>query len=334
MSANSVNKEVHVMISGAAGQIGYALLPRLVSGQMFGPETAVHLHLLEVSPAMSALEGVAMELNDGAYPLLKSMQLFDDVTAAAKGIDWAVLVGAMPRKAGMERADLLAKNAAIFSVQGQAINAQANTDAKIFVVGNPCNSNALIAKHHAPDIAPHNIYAMTMLDELRARFQLANKAGVSVNAIKHCVVWGNHSATQYPDAFHATINGQSAAEVIADDAWISDTFLPTVQKRGAAIIKARGLSSAASAANAVLQSIYNITHDTPDDEWYSLACCSDGEYGVDPGLIFSFPCRTENGVVKKVMDLQHNEFSQQKIAATLQELRDERDAIAKLGLLG
>ena len=328
-----MSKQVTVMVSGAAGQIGYALLPRIVSGQMFGPDVMVNLHLLEVAPAMSALEGVAMELDDGAYPLLNQMRLFDDVNAAAQDIDWAVLVGAMPRKAGMERADLLAKNAAIFSEQGKAIGANAKSDAKVFVVGNPCNSNALITMHHAPQINPDNIYAMTMLDELRARTQIAKKANVHVSAIKHCVVWGNHSATQYPDLYHTIVNGKPAAELINDQAWVENDFLPTVQKRGAAIIAARGASSAASAANAVVQSIYNITHDTPDDEWFSLACHSNGEYGVDAGLIFSFPCRTVNGKLEKILDLEHEAFSQAKIQATLQELRDERDAIVKLGLL-
>jgi len=326
--------EVTVMVSGAAGQISYALLPRIVSGQMFGPEVKINLHLLEITPAMSALKGTAMEIEDGAYPLLKNMRLFDDINEAAKGVDWAILVGAMPRKAGMERADLLEKNANIFSVQGKALAQNANKDVKIFVVGNPCNTNALIAMHHAGGTIPaENIFAMTMLDEMRARTQIADKAGVHVTDIKHCAVWGNHSATQYPDIYNTLINGKPAAEVINDQAWVNDTFLPTVQKRGAAIIAARGASSAASAANAIVQSVYNLTHDTADNEWFSVACHSNGEYGVDEGLMFSFPCRLVDGVVHKVLDLKHDAYSEEKIQATLQELRDERDAIIKLGLI-
>ena len=326
-------KKVKVMVTGAAGNIGYALLPRIASGQMFGPQVQVDLHLLEVPPAMGALEGVAMELDDGAYPLLTGMHLFDDVNQAAAGVDWAVLVGAMPRKAGMVRADLLAKNAEIFSGQGRALGEQANDGVKLLVVGNPCNTNALIAMHHAPSISPQHIFAMTMLDELRARTQLAKKAQVAVTSVKHCAIWGNHSATQYPDIYQTTIDGQPAMEVIGDEAWVTDYFLPTVQKRGAAIIAARGASSAASAANAIINTVYNITHDTAEDEWYSVACHSDGEYGVDPGLVFSFPCRTDNGKVVKVEGLEHNAFSQAKIAATLEELREERAAVDKLGLL-
>lgn len=327
-------KVVKVMVSGAAGQIGYALLPRIASGQMFGDEVSVELHLLEVPMAMQALQGVAMEIDDGAYPLLNKINLYDDVNQAAQQIDWAVLVGAMPRKAGMERADLLAKNAAVFSVQGKAINDNAADNAKIFVVGNPCNTNALIAMHHAPRIKKQNIFAMTMLDELRARTQIAKKTGVHVTALKQCAVWGNHSPTQFPDIYHTLINGQSAADIIGDQAWIANEFLPKVQKRGAEIINARGASSAASAANAVLSSIYNICHDTADGEYYSLACHADGEYGIDEGLIFSFPCRTEKGEVKKVMGIEHNEFAQEKINLTLQELRTERDTVKELGLLG
>lgn len=333
MSDLSKRQPITVLVTGAAGQIGYALLPRIVSGQMFGADVPVNLHLLEVPAAMNALQGVAMEIDDGAYPLLREMHLFDDINTAAKGVDWAILVGAMPRKAGMERADLLAKNAEIFSVQGRALGQHAHPDAKIFVVGNPCNTNALIAMHHAPQLNPQHIYAMTMLDELRARTQLAKHCDVHVTDITKCAVWGNHSATQYPDVYQAQIKQQPAIDFIKDPAWINDTFLPTVQQRGAAIIKARGASSAASAANAIVQSIYNVTHDTAEGEWYSLACHADGEYGVDAGLIFSFPCRTVNGKVTKVLDLQNNEFAQQKIQATLQELRDERDTVQKLGLL-
>ena len=327
-------KNITVMITGAAGQIGYALLPRIASGQMFGSDVKVNLQLLEVPVAMQALEGVAMEIDDGAYPLINSMNLYDDVNAAAKDVDWAVLVGAMPRKAGMERSDLLAKNAEIFSVQGSALNDNAADDAKIFVVGNPCNTNALIAMNHAPRIAKQNIYAMTMLDEMRARTQIAQKAGVHVSAIKQCVIWGNHSATQYPDIYNTLVNGKSAAELINDQDWVANEFLPKVQKRGAEIIAKRGASSAASAANAVISSIYNICHDTAEGEYFSVACHSDGEYDIDPGLIFSFPCRTENGQVKKVLGVEHNDFAKQKIALTLEELRSERDAIQEMGLLG
>lgn len=328
-----MSKRVKVAVTGAAGQIGYALLFRIASGQMFGMDTEVELQLIELEQALPALNGVAMELNDCAFPLLKNIVCTSDLNVGFKGADWSVLVGAVPRKAGMERADLLNINGGIFTGQGKAINDHAADDAKVFVVGNPCNTNCLITMHAAPRLSKSNFYAMTMLDENRAKTQLAVKAGVDVTAVKNMTIWGNHSATQYPDFFNATINNKSAAEVITDKAWLEGEFITTVQKRGAAIIQARGASSAASAANAAVDGIYNLTHDTPAGETYSMCLSSQGQYGVDEGLIFSYPCRTENGVVKVVENISHNDFGQQKFDATLEELRGERAAVKELGLI-
>ncbi|HYF98300.1 MAG TPA: malate dehydrogenase [Coxiellaceae bacterium] len=327
------HRRVKVAVTGAAGHIGYALLFRIASGQIFGPDVMVDLQLLEIKAALPALRGVVMELEDCAFPLLGNVVITDDVNVAMKEVNWAILVGAMPRKAGMERADLLSINGSIFTPQGRAINDHAADDVRVFVVGNPCNTNCLIAMHSAPDVPKDRFFAMTMLDENRAKAQLAIKAGVEVVEVKNMVIWGNHSSTQYPDFYNATIGGKPATEVIKDNAWLTEKFIPIVQKRGAAIIEARGLSSAASAANAVIDSLYSLTHDTPKDDCFSVACCSKGEYGVDEGLIFSYPCRTENGKLIVVPGFKHNEFGQQKIEITLNELRSERDAVDELGLI-
>lgn len=338
-----MNKKVRVAVTGAAGQIGYALIFRIASGQMFGPNTDIELNLLELEPALPSLEGVAMELNDCAFPLLKRIVCTSDLNTAMDGVNWALLVGSVPRKQGMERSDLLQINGGIFTKQGKAINDNASDDVNVFVVGNPCNTNCLIAKHHAKDIPDERFWAMTMLDELRARHQLAHKAGVDVTSVSQMTIWGNHSSTQFPDFYNAKINGISAAQVIGDDAWLKDVFVPTVQQRGAAVIKARGASSAASAANAVVQSVYCLVNDTPAGESFSVARSSTGEYGVDEGLMFSFPCRREHGVVRRVglehgaievvEGLKFNDYSQAKFNETLDELRSERDIVKKLGLL-
>ncbi len=327
------NKRVRVAVTGAAGQIGYALLFRIASGQMFGPNVDVELNLLELEPALPALEGVAMELDDCAFPLLKRIVCTADLNTAMDGVNWAVLVGSVPRKQGMERSDLLKINGGIFTKQGMAINDNASDDVRVFVVGNPCNTNCLIAMHQAKDIPNDRFFAMTTLDELRARTQLAQKAGVDITAVSQMTIWGNHSATQYPDFYNAKINGISAAQVINDETWLKDTFISTVQQRGAAIIKARGLSSAASAANAAITGVHHLVTDTPAGESFSMCRHSDGEYGVDKGLIFSFPCRRENGELKVVEGLPLNDFGQEMFNKTLNELRQERDAVKELGLL-
>lgn len=326
-------KRVRVAITGAAGQIGYALLFRIASGQMFGQDVDVELNLLELEQALPSLEGVAMELDDCAFPLLKRIVCTADMNQAMDGVNWALLVGSVPRKQGMERSDLLQINGGIFTKQGRAINDNASDDVRIFVVGNPCNTNCLIAKHHANDIPDDRFYAMTMLDELRARTQLAKKAGVDVTAVTQMPVWGNHSATQFPDFYNAKINGVSAAKVINDEVWLKDTFVPTVQQRGAAVLKARGASSAASAANAVVQGVNQLVTDTVAGESFSVCRSSLGEYGVDEGLIFSFPCRREQGVVRVVEGLTFNDYSQMKFNETLNELRSEREIVTGLGLL-
>lgn len=329
----SSKTRVRVAITGAAGNIGYALLPRIASGQMFGPNVEVELNLLELEQSMPALHGVAMELDDCAFPLLKRIVCTSDMKEAMDGVNWALLVGSVPRKQGMERADLLQINGGIFTKQGLAINNYASNDVRIFVVGNPCNTNCLIAKHHATDIPDDRFFAMTTLDELRARTQLAKKANVDVTAVTQMTVWGNHSATQVPDFYNAKINGVSAAKVIGDEAWLKDEFVPMVQQRGAAVIKARGASSAASAANGVVQGVNHLVTDTVAGESFSMCRSSQGEYGVDEGLIFSFPCRRENGVLKVVEGLSLNEYTQHKFNETLNELRSERNTVQELGLL-
>lgn len=329
-----MKNRVKVAVTGAAGQIDYALLFRIASGQMFGPETEVELQLLELEQALPFLHGVAMELDDCAFPLLKNIVCTSDVNEAMRGVNWALLVGSVPRKQGMERSDLLQINGGIFTIQGKAINDNAADDVRVFVVGNPCNTNCLIAKHHARDIPADRFFAMTSLDELRARTQLAKKAGVDVTAISEMTIWGNHSATQFPDFYNAKINGKSAVEVINDENWLKDVFVPTVQQRGAAVIKARGASSAASAANAVIHGVHSILNDTPANESYSVCRNSQGEYGVDEGLIFSFPCRTVGGKMQVVEGLKFNDYSRVKFSETLNELRQEREAVKALGLLG
>ncbi len=328
-----MSNRVRVAVSGAAGQIGYALIFRIASGQMFGEHVDVELNLLELEQALPSLHGVAMELDDCAFPRLKRIVCTSDVNEAMDGVNWALLVGSVPRKAGMERSDLLKINGGVFINQGQAINQRASDDVRVFVVGNPCNTNCLIAKHHAKDIPDDRFYAMTMLDELRARTQLAKKAQVDITDVTQMTVWGNHSSTQFPDFYHAKIKGKSAAQVIGDEVWLQDSFVPMIQQRGAAVIQARGASSAASAANAVLQSVVHLVNDTPENESFSICHSSNGEYGVDKGLIFSFPTRSKNGKIEVVEGLEFNAYSQAKFNATLEELRHERDIVKSLGLL-
>lgn len=327
------NKRVKVAVTGAAGQIGYALLFRIASGQMFGNETDVELQLLELEAALPALKGVAMELEDCAFPRLKNIVLTSDLNTAFKDANWVVCVGSVPRKDGMERADLLKINGGIFTAQGKAVEKSAASDVRVFVVGNPCNTNALIAMNSAKGLPADRFFAMTTLDENRAKAQLALKAGVDSSAITNMTIWGNHSATQYPDFYNAKINGKAATDIITDTAWLQGDFIKTVQQRGAAIIKARGLSSAASAANAAVDAIYNLTHDTAPGDTFSMCLSSNGEYGVDKGLIFSYPCRVEGGKLKVIEGIKHNEFGQGKFQATLDELRGERDAVKSLGLI-
>ena len=326
-------QRVKVAVTGAAGQIGYALLFRLASGAVFGPDVEVELQLLEIEPALNALRGVVMELEDCAFPLLRNVVVTPDVNIAMKDANYAVLVGSVPRKKGMERSDLLQINGGIFTGQGRAINDHAARDVKVLVVGNPCNTNCLIAMNSAPDISNDQFFAMTMLDQNRAQAQLAIKAGVPVAEVKNMIIWGNHSATQYPDFYHAKIGDRYAVDVIQDEAWLSHDFIQTVQKRGAAIIEARGASSAASAANGIVDSLRALVHDTPAGETYSMCCHSTGAYGVDAGLIYSFPCRTEHGKVKIVEGVEHNTFSQEKLQTTLDELRHERDTVRGLKLI-
>ena len=326
------NKRVRVAVTGAAGQIGYAILFRIASGQMFGPDTDVDLSLLELPQALGALEGVKMELDDCAFPLLKNIVCTDKMEVAFKDANWILAIGAVPRKAGMERGDLLKVNGGIFGPLGKAMAEHGADDCKLFVVGNPCNTNCLIAMESS-GLPKERFFAMTMLDENRAKTQLAQKVGVDVTQVNNMTIWGNHSATQYPDFYNAKINGRSAATVIEDENWLKNDFITTVQKRGAAIIEARGASSAASAANACVQGVYNLTHDTPVDETFSMCLASNGEYGVDKGLIFSYPCRVENGVLKVVEGIEHNEFGQEKFNTTLEELRVERDTVKDLGLI-
>lgn len=327
-------KRVKVAVTGAAGQIGYALLFRIANGDMFGKDTEVELQLLELEPAMPALHGVVMELQDCAFPLLRNIVATSDVNVVMKDINWAVLVGAVPRKAGMERSDLLKINGSIFTKQGRAINDHAADDVRVFVVGNPCNTNCLITMNNAPDVPQDRFFAMTMLDENRAKSQIALKANVPVKDVKNMNIWGNHSLTQFPDFYHADINGTPVTDVIKDERWLQTDFIETVQKRGAEVIKARGASSAASAANAAIDGVYNLCHTTAADDSYSVCLSSTGEYGIDEGLIFSFPVKTnQQGHCEVVKGIKHNEFAQQKINATLKELREERDAVIELNLV-
>lgn len=328
-----LKKRVKVAITGAAGHIGYALIFRIANGDMFGHETEIDLHLLELEAALPSLKGVLMELEDCAFPLLRNVVCTSNIQEGMKDVNWAVLVGAVPRKEGMERSDLLKINGKIFTDQGRAINDNAADDVRVLVVGNPCNTNCLIAMNNAPDVPNDRFYAMTMLDEKRARAQLAIKAGVLVTEVKNMNIWGNHSATQYPDFYNASIGGEPVVSVIKDENWLQNDFIELIQKRGAAVIKARGSSSAASAANAIISSVNNIVFDTVGLETYSMCVCSKGEYGVDEGLIFSFPCRTDNSELVVVDGLHHNEFAKHKLKITLDELRHERDAVKELGLI-
>jgi malate dehydrogenase len=320
---------VNVTVTGAAGQISYGLLFRIASGAMLGDDQPVRLQLLEITPALDALKGVAMELDDCAFPLLQAIVCTDDANVAFKDTDYALLVGARPRGPGMERKDLLEANAAIFSAQGKAINAVASRNIKVLVVGNPANTNALIAQRNAPDIDPRNFTAMTRLDHNRAMTQLAQKTDNPVTAITHMTIWGNHSATQYPDLFHAKVNGTAATDLI-DQAWYEETFIPEVQQRGAAIIAARGASSAASAANAAIDHMRTWALGSPANDWVSMGIYSDGSYGIAEGLIYSFPVTCNNGDWSIVQGLEIDAFSQAKIDATEQELTEERDAVQHL----
>jgi malate dehydrogenase len=324
-----MKQAVRVTVTGAAGQIGYALLFRIASGAMLGDDQPVILQLLDITPAMEALDGVKMELEDCAFPLLAGIVCTDDPNVGFKDADYALLVGARPRGPGMERKDLLEANAAIFSVQGKAINDHASKNIKVLVVGNPANTNALITQRNAPDIDPRNFTAMTRLDHNRAVTQIAQKTGTTVNDVSNMTIWGNHSATQYPDLFNARVNGKPAIGLV-DQAWYEEDFIPTVQQRGAAIIKARGASSAASAANAAIGHMRSWALGTAGDDWVSMGVCSDGSYGVAEGLIYSFPCRCTNGDWSIVQGVEVGEFSQAKMSATEQELTEERDAVKHL----
>ncbi len=320
---------VRVTVTGAAGQIGYALLFRIASGSMLGSDQPVILQLLDITPAMTALNGVKMELDDCAFPLLSDVICTDDPQVAFQDSDYALLVGARPRGPGMERKDLLEANAAIFGVQGKAIDEVASRGIKVLVVGNPANTNALITQSNAPSIDPRQFTAMTRLDHNRAKTQLAQKTGQTVNDIQQMTIWGNHSATQYPDLHHALVSGESAIAQL-DMGWYNNDFIPTVQQRGAAIIDARGASSAASAANAAIDHMRSWALGTPKDDWVSMGVVSDGAYGIAPGLIYSFPCRCENGNWEIVQDLAISDFSREKMDSTAQELAEERDAVAHL----
>ncbi|KJY47382.1 MULTISPECIES: malate dehydrogenase [Streptomyces] len=324
---------VNVTVTGAAGQIGYALLFRIASGHLLGADVPVKLRLLEIPQGMKAAEGTAMELDDCAFPLLKGIDIFDDPNAGFEGANVALLVGARPRTKGMERGDLLSANGGIFKPQGAAINAHAADDIKVLVVGNPANTNALIAQAAAPDVPAERFTAMTRLDHNRAISQLAKKTGADVTDIKRLTIWGNHSATQYPDIFHAEIAGKNAAEVVSDELWLADTFIPTVAKRGAAIIEARGASSAASAANAAIDHVHTWVNGTAAGDWTSMGIPSDGSYGVPEGLISSFPVTCKDGKYEIVQGLDINEFSRTRIDASVAELVEERDAVRELGLI-
>jgi len=324
---------VRVAVTGAAGQIGYSLLFRIASGTMLGPDTPVALQLLEITPALGALEGVRMELDDGAFPLLSEIVCTDDPDTAFGDADVALLVGAMPRKAGMERSDLLSANGGIFKPQGESLSRAAKRDVKVLVVGNPANTNALIAQRNAADLDPGRFTAMTRLDHNRAKTQLAKRLDVPVTEIKKMTIWGNHSTTQYPDLFHCEVGGRNAYEAVGDHEWYESTYIPTVAKRGAAVIDARGASSAASAASAAVDHIRDWTHGTAEGDWVSMAVPSDGSYGVPEGIISSFPCTCKDGSYEIVQGLDIDEFSRGKIDASAAELVSERDAVAELGLL-
>jgi malate dehydrogenase len=324
---------VTVTVTGAAGQIGYALLPRIASGSMLGEDTLVELRLLEIPQAMQALEGVVMEIEDSAFPLVAGVEITDDPNVAFDGVNIAMLVGSRPRTKGMERSELLEANGAIFTVQGKALSDHAADDVKVLVVGNPANTNCLIAMNNAPDIPRERFTAMMRLDHNRAKAQLAKKAGAHVREVQRMTIWGNHSATQYPDITHALIGGRPAPEVVDDRQWLVDDFIPTVQKRGAAIIEARGASSAKSAASAAVDHVRDWVHGTPEGDWVSMAVCSDGSYDVEEGLMSGFPCTCAGGEWSIVEGLDIDDFSRERIDATVNELKEERDTVNRLALI-
>src|SRR5213079_439867 len=321
---------VRVAVTGAAGQIGYSLLFRIASGSMFGPNQPVILHLIEIEPALTALGGVVMELDDCAFPLLKGIVPTANLDEGFRGVNWALLVGSVPRKAGMERKELLGINGKIFVGQGRAIEKNAAADVRVLVVGNPCNTNCLIAMNNAKEIPRDRWFAMTRLDENRARAQLAHKAGVGIGSVTNMTIWGNHSSTQYPVFYNARIDNRPANDVIGDEGWLKEEFIATVQQRGAAVIKARGLSSAGSAANAVIDTVYSLINDTPSEDWHSVAVCSDGSYGVEKELISSFPVRVRDGKWEIVQELPINDFSRAKIDASVAELKEEKSLVSEL----
>ena len=321
---------VKVAVTGAAGQIGYSLLFRIASGSMFGPDQPVELRLIEIPQVLTALEGVVMELEDCAFPLVSTIVPTADLDEGFRGVNWALLVGSVPRKQGMERKDLLGMNGKIFIGQGQAIAKNAAPDIRVLVVGNPCNTNCLIAMNNAKEIPRDRWFAMTRLDENRAKSQLATKAGTHVTDVSNMAIWGNHSATQYPDFYNAKINGKQATQIIPDESWLKETFIPAVQQRGAAIIKARGSSSAASAANAAVDTVRSLTTPTPSGDWHSVCVCSEGSYGVEKGLISSFPIRTAGDSWEVAQNVPINDFSRQKIDASVKELKEERSMVSEL----
>jgi malate dehydrogenase len=328
-----VSSPVKVTVTGAAGQIGYAILFRIAAGEMLGEETPVELRLLEIPDAIGAAEGTAMELDDCAFPLLSRIEISDDPKLAFDGCNVALLIGARPRSKGMERADLLEAKGGIFKPQGEAINAGAADDVKVLVVGNPANTNCLIAKSHAPDVPAERFTAMTRLDHNRAIAQIANKLRVGVESVTNMTIWGNHSTTQYPDLIHAKVDGKSAWDKVDDEDWIANEFIPRVAKRGAEVIEKRGASSAASAANAAIDHVHDWVLGTPQDDWVSMSVSSDGSYGVEDGLISGFPCTCSGGEWQLVQGLEIDDFSRQRIDASVAELREERDAVSELGLI-
>jgi malate dehydrogenase len=321
---------VKVAVTGAAGQIGYSLLFRIASGSMLGPDQPLELRLIEIPSALKALEGVVMELADCAFPLVTSIIPTTDLDEGFRGVNWALLVGSVPRKQGMERSELLGMNGKIFTGQGRAIEKNAVSDVRVLVVGNPCNTNCLIAMNNGKGVPSDRWFAMTRLDENRAKSQLAARAGTHVSSVSNLAIWGNHSSTQYPDFYNAKIDGKPATEVIKDESWLKETFIPIVQQRGAAIIKARGASSAASAANAAIDTVWSLVHPTPAGDWHSVAVCSDGSYGIEKGLISSFPIRAVGDAWEIVPNLSLNDFSRRKIDASVNELKEEKGLVAEL----
>jgi malate dehydrogenase len=327
---HAMKKAIRVAVTGAAGQIGYSILPRIASGQVFGPDQPVVLQLIEIEPGMPALQGVAMELQDGAFPLLEGIETTSDLDRGFGGVSWALLIGSVPRKAGMERKELLGINGKIFVGQGKAIEKNAASDVRVLVVGNPCDTNCLIAMNNAPAVPRDRWFAMMRLDENRAKAQLAQKAGVPWREVTNMAIWGNHSNTQFPDFFNARISGRLAPEVIADHAWLEGEFIKTVQERGAAIIKARGLSSAFSAAHAAIETVRSLTSNTPEGDWHSVALCSDGSYGIEEGLICGLPVSSKDQKASVVQGIPHNDFARERIDKSVNELKEERAMVADL----